>query len=76
MLLENDIAPNKDVYYLGSKLLEIFLSSADNKIDFFVAYQKLKERENISVSLFILVIDWLYLLGLIKNNKEYLEKCF
>lgn len=76
MLLENDIAPNKDVYYLGSKLLEIFLSSNDNKIDFFVAYQKLKEKENISVSLFILVIDWLYLLGLIKNNKEYLEKCF
>jgi len=77
MLLEQDIAPNKDIYYLGSRLLEILLSSNNQEFDFFTTYQKLKEEEKISVSLFVLVIDWLYLMGLIKkSNKGYLEKCF
>lgn len=77
MLLDHDISPNKDIYYLGSKLLEILLSSNEREVDFFAVYQKLKENEKISINLFIFVIDWLYLLGLVKkNNNGYLEKCF
>lgn len=77
MLLENDISPNKTLYYLGSEVMGVLQSSTDNSFDFFDVYQKVNEKEQLSMSLFVLVLDWLYILGLVRQNvKGDLEKCF
>lgn len=77
MLLENDISPNKSLYYLGSEVIEILQNSSNDKFDFFDVYQKLNKKEHLSVGLFVLVLNWLYILGLVRQNvKGELEKCF
>ncbi|MBW1650846.1 MAG: hypothetical protein JRJ44_09290 [Deltaproteobacteria bacterium] len=77
MLLSVNIKPDKDVYYLGAKVIEILNEADGNRIDFFDAFQKLNSIEKISMNLFVLSVDWLYILGVIKqSNDKYIEKCF
>ena len=45
--------------------------------DFFELHKKLNESQNISISLFSLVLDWLFILGVIKNGtKGNIKRCF
>lgn len=77
MLLENDTSPSKTLYYLGSEVMYVFYNSSNDKFDFFDLYQKVNAKEKLSISLFILVLDWLYILGLVRQNlKGDLQKCF
>lgn len=77
MIVNKDINPERDVYYLGAKLIEILNGYSGRQLDFFDTFQKLNEKENISINLYVLVLDWLFLLGLIKkSNKGFIEKCF
>jgi hypothetical protein len=77
MLLSVNIKPDKDVYYLGAKVIEVLNEADGNRIDFFDTFQKLNSIEKISMNLFVLSVDWLYILGVIKqSNDKYIEKCF
>ena len=77
MIVNKDITPERDFYYLGAKTIEILSSYEDNKIDFFKVYSELDKSENISINLFILTLDWLYLVGAIeKPVKGNIIKCF
>jgi hypothetical protein len=76
MILGKDIHPQRKIYYLGSLTLEIFKSSPKKELDFFDIYQKINEYEKISMKLFTLTLDWLFLLGIIKSNKGCIKKCF
>ncbi len=77
MILSRDINPSKNIYYLGSKIIEKLDSNIVQNLDFFELYQTINSEQDISVHLYILSIDWLFLLGIIKlNNKGELEKCF
>lgn len=77
MIVSKDINPEKDFYYLGAKIIEIISQSKDKKIDFFDTYELLSSSEKISINLFTLTLDWLYLLGIInKSKKGIIVKCF
>ncbi len=76
MIVGQDIKPERKIYYLGALALEIIKALPNNNIDVFDAFQKLNEREKISMNLFILTLDWLFILGAIKNNEGRIEKCF
>ncbi len=77
MIVSKDINPERDVYYLGAKVLEIMNKSKSVEQDFFDVFQQLTLREKISVNLYTLTLDWLFLLGAIKkNSKGDLQKCF
>ncbi len=76
MIVGKDIHPQRKIYYLGSLILEIFKSSPKKKFDFFDIYQKINERDKVSIKLFTLTLDWLFLLGAIESNKGYIKKCF
>lgn len=73
MILSQNSNPNRQLYYLGARLLERIPSG--EPVPFFDVYQGLKEREDISMALFTLAADWLYLLGLIKLEHGALIKC-
>ena len=73
MILNQNFNPDRQVYYLGARLLEIIPRS--NPIVFFDAYQALQDIEKISMSLFMLIVDWLYLLGAIKLEQGKLLRC-
>ncbi|BCL71333.1 ABC-three component system middle component 6 [Vibrio maritimus] len=74
MIINPNKHPQRQLYYLGAKTLGILKKHGGNS-DFFEAYQELKEEEDISVMLFILTLDWLYLLGAIKSEDGWIKLC-
>ena len=77
MIVSKDINPERDFYYLGAKTIEILADTDNSHIDFFKVYSQLYKSENISMNLFVLTLDWLYLIGAInKPIKGNIVKCF
>ena len=77
MIVSKDINPERDFYYLGAKTIDILSSSQTKKMDFFDVFNTLKLTEDISLNLFTLTLDWLFILGVIDNSqKGYIVKCF
>jgi hypothetical protein len=77
MIVSRDINPERDFYYLGAKTIEILSSKEDEKVDFFYLFDALKASEDISLNLFMLTLDWLFIIGAIdKSYKGYIVKCF
>ncbi len=76
MILDRDIHPERKIYYLGSLVLNIIKDSPADNIDVFDAFQELNKREKISMNLFILTLDWLFILGTVKMNRGKIQKCF
>lgn len=77
MIISRDINPERDFYYLGAKTIEILSKTDEDKVDFFYVYNKLKSSEDISLNLFTLTLDWLFIIGAIsKSQKGYIIKCF
>ncbi|MBL1277627.1 MAG: hypothetical protein COB30_016215 [Ectothiorhodospiraceae bacterium] len=74
MIVNQDNHPQRQLYYLGAKALEV-LNSKGGSADFFEIYQALKINEDISIRLFVLTVDWLYLLGAVTSNKGLIERC-
>jgi len=76
MIIGKDIHPERELYYLGALVLDILKKTSGNELDFFMVYQEVNEYKKISIKLFTLTLDWLFLLGAINSNKGYIEKCF
>ena len=77
MIVSSDINPDRDLYFLGSKVIEVLIDSNDKKVDYFELFQKVNSEIEISLNLYTLVLDWLFIIGVIKNAENRLiEKCF
>lgn len=77
MIINRNITPDRDLYYLGSMVIEILLTKEEQEIDYFELYQLMNTKQTISMNLFTLVLDWLFIIGTIKNAKKGLiTKCF
>lgn len=77
MILNSDIKPDRDLYFLGSKVIEVLIDSNDKKVDYFELFQKVNSGIEISLNLYTLVLDWLFIIGVIRNAENRLiEKCF
>ena len=77
MIVNSNTTPDRDLYYLGSKVIEMLISVDEEEFEYFDLFQKLNSELNVSVNLFTLVLDWLFILGAIKNaEKGLIKKCF
>ena len=77
MLFDNDVNPHFDLYFLGAKLIDVFVNEDIRVIAFNDLFHVVNRTFKMSISLFILTMDWLFLLGLIKfNSEEEIERCF
>lgn len=77
MIVNRNTNPEKDLYYLGGKVIELLDNSNETEFDYFKLYQDLNTQKSISMNLYSLVLDWLFILGVIKNsNNGMIEKCF
>lgn len=77
MIVNRNTNPSRDLYYLGGIVIEELNLLKKNEFDYFELYGNLNKNQNISVNLFSLVLDWLFILGVIKKGKKgLLEKCF
>lgn len=77
MIVNKNTNPERDLYYLGGKLIEVINSFTKNEIDYFDLFTEVNKSNKISLNLYSLVLDWLYILGVIKKgNKGLIIKCF
>lgn len=77
MILNKNIHPERDLYFLGGVFIDYLDNQRDGRVDFFEFYSKMNENNSISMNLFTLVLDWLFLLGTIKKGENgTIEKCF
>ncbi len=72
MLIPDNIHPKNTIYYNGAFVLKS-LQDKDN-MDFIDLYQDVKKKCNISFSLFILCLDWLFLINVAELNNEGVVK--
>lgn len=76
MIINKDINPKREIYHLGALVLEIIANKPDAELDFFDIYQNLNEKIKVSVNLYQLTLDWLFILGLINKKRKTIIKCF
>lgn len=75
MITGIDITPERQLYYVGALILDSVKLSNKTEIDFFELFHKLKGNNGVSIRLFTLALDWLFILGAIKGNSGRLIKC-
>lgn len=68
MLLPDNIHPENSIYYNGAFVLEVFQKQSSQSI--LDLYQTVKLKRNMSFSVFVLCLDWLYLLNVAKLNTK------
>lgn len=76
MIKGKDIHPERSIYYLGAVLIETIKAAADKELNSIALFHKFCEREKVSIEMFTLTLDWLFLLGLVENEKGQIKKCF
>jgi len=76
MILGKDIHPERKVYYWGALVVEILNSQKEGDASYFSVYEELKKNHNVSAEMFLLALDWLFILGAIDGEKGYIKKCF
>lgn len=74
MLLPDNIHPEQSIYFNGSFVLqELQKKSKQNLLDL---YQNVKEQRNMTFPVFILCLDWLFLLNIsLLNDSGEIELC-
>lgn len=77
MIVNKDTRPEKKIYYLGGLLIEILGKyPVNSKLDFFDIYSEFNSNKEITINLFSITLDWLFLLDLIKIENNKIIKCF
>lgn len=76
MITGKDINPSREIYYLGGVVIQLLKKSQNTSQDFFDVLQRLNEKEKVSVNLFTLILDWLFLLRLVEVKNGSIIKCF
>jgi len=74
MLLPDNIHPENSIYYNGAFVIESLRTNQSFKL--LDLYEEVKSKRSMTFSVFILCLDWLYLLDVAKiNNLEEIELC-
>jgi hypothetical protein len=77
MIASKNTHPERDLYYLGAKIIEVLNSSAEEEWDYLDLFAELNRKEKISFNLFSLALDWLFILSAVQPNKKGgIKKCF
>lgn len=74
MLLPDNIHPENSIYYNGAFVIDSL--KKNKKFKLLDLYQEVKAKRSMSFSVFILCLDWLYLIDVATiNNLGEIELC-
>lgn len=68
MLIPDNIHPQQSIYYNGSFVLQLLQENKKQKM--LDLYQRVRQKKDMSFPIFVLCLDWLFLIDLIKLNSE------
>ena len=70
MLLPNNSQPENSLYYNGALVLQELASSEGRNLSLADLYAAMHSKHNLSASLLMLSLDWLFLLNAATINSE------
>lgn len=74
MLIPDNIHPNQSIYYNGAFVLKALQNNGLQKL--LDLYHNVKQERQMTFPVFVLCLDWLFLLDLvILNNNGEIELC-
>ena len=77
MIVDNNINPERDLYYLGGILIDVLADKNIIEIDYIDLYSLLNRKHELTINLYSLTLDWLFILGVItKGIDGKIKKCF
>lgn len=77
MIVDRNTNPERDLYYLGGSLIDVLSQKQGNDIDYIDLYQLFNQKQEITINLYSLTLDWLFILGLIaKGENGKIKRCF
>ena len=79
MIVDRDIHPNRNLFYIGAKILLFIQKHQFGIISTMDLFEKLLKEFDYHVSFddFMLSLDWLFILGAIDSNeKGDIKRCF
>jgi hypothetical protein len=76
MIINQDIKPEKQAYYLGSKVLAALRDTSTGPISPSELFIKINQSEKVSYHAFSMALNWLFLLGVLDHKEGEIIKCF
>ena len=76
MILGKNVHPERKLYYTGSLILVTLKESRSSRLAYFELFADIRKKHRLSINMFALTLDWLFLLGAIKHTAGEVEKCF
>lgn len=81
MIVDRDTPPERNLYFVGARIIKLILDNSLRILDFDIAYHTINvgcaEAKQIPFSYFLLALDWLYILGAIDLNDDGdIVRCF
>ena len=70
MILLSTKQPQNSIYYLGSVLLGIMIQNVSNNLGVYDYFELLNDVQEVTMSRFLLVLDWLFMLGKINTDSN------
>jgi hypothetical protein len=67
MLLPEDIHPDNSLYVIGGYIIKLL--SSEGEFGFMELYADLRIDREVPMPLFLLSLDWLFLIGVISNGE-------
>lgn len=77
MIIDKNINPERDLYYLGGILIDILQKMNKKEVDYMDLYTFINNEKEITINLYSLTLDWLFILGIVvKGENGKIKKCF
>ena len=76
MIINQDVKPEKQAYYLGSKVLATLRDIPAGPINSSELFITVNQAEKVSYHAFSMALNWLYLLGALDHKEGEIIKCF
>ena len=70
MILLSTKQPPNSIYYLGSVLLGIMIQNVSNNLGVYDYFELLNDVQEVTMSRFLLVLNWLFMLGKINTDSN------
>lgn len=76
MIIGTDTNPKNQIYYIGGLILDILKRETSKSFSYDDVFELLNRKQKVSINLYTLSLDWLYMLKTISLNNKGLVKCF
>jgi hypothetical protein len=77
MIIDKNINPERDLYYLGGVLIDVLNNKNNTEIDYMDLFILFNQKQKITINLYSLTLDWLFILGLVtKGENSKIKICF